>query len=114
MQDTDTLARRLKLLNDNAEKDYRIPLYDEGIMEAWKTFVATITVLPAKNRDRLLSAIGGLKGLQPLRHWIAHGRYWELPGGIKRYPPATVATDIKKLFDALRDIAQLGNLRQFK
>lgn len=111
--DKDNLAQRLKRLKTNADKDYQIALYDNGIMDAWKDCVASFTALSHKDRDRLLSGIGGLKSVLPVRHWVAHGRYWELQGGIKRYPPVSVAIAITKLYGALQNISRSAGVRQF-
>jgi len=112
-QDKDNLAQRLKLLKTNADKDYQIALYDNGIMDAWKDCVASLTALSDKDRDRHLSGIGGLKSVLPVRHWVAHGRYWELQGGIKRYPPVSVAIAITRLYAALQNISRSAGVRQF-
>jgi hypothetical protein len=67
----DLLSKELRLLYKH--KGARISL-EEDILEAWK-----------KNSRGSSSSrlIGELKGAYKYRHWLAHGRYWELRTGKK-------------------------------
>jgi len=56
-----------------AQNQYWIPL-EEGIFDEWKK----ITGIKA-------ATISNLKGAFKYRHWLAHGRYWTLKAGKKRY-----------------------------
>ncbi|HTV33567.1 MAG TPA: hypothetical protein VME69_10785 [Methylocella sp.] len=78
-----TLAGRLNVLFSDADKDWAVPLYESGIMEAWKSYTATLTKVTSQDQARILTCIGKLKEMLPVRHWVAHGRYYELRGGIK-------------------------------
>jgi hypothetical protein len=109
----DDLAKRLKVLRDNARIDWSIALYDDGIIEAWKTYVGTLTVVPDTDRARLLGAIGRFKNLLAIRHWVAHGRYWKLQRGVEHFRPNDVADIVTDLFDAFRKIAVFGGLTVF-
>ncbi len=107
------LAARLLLLTNSASQEYQVALYENGIMDAWKDCVGSLSSVSQRDRDRLLTGIGGFKSLLPVRHWVAHGRYWKLPGGVKRYPPLVVANTVNKLYDALRETTRLSGLMRF-
>jgi hypothetical protein len=107
------LAARLSLLTNSVNHEYQIPLYENGIMDAWKDCVGSLSNVSQKDRDRLLTGIGGFKSLLPVRHWVAHGRYWKLRRGAERYPPLAVANIVNKLYDALRETAVLAGLMRF-
>lgn len=107
------LAGRLALLQSQAAQDWGVPLYEAGIMDAWKNHVGTLTGLSQKERDRILTAIGGFKDVLRVRHWVAHGRYWQLRRDIGSYPPATVAQTVTSLYIALREIASHGGQMAF-
>jgi hypothetical protein len=109
---TDELAKRLAVLSANADAEWRVPLYEGGIADAWKTYVVTVG-LPESERNQIVSAIGRFKEILALRHWVAHGRYWEFVRGIRSYPPVMVARSISALYDALRRIATHGQLMAF-
>jgi hypothetical protein len=106
-------AARLILLTKSADKEYQVALYENGIMDAWKDCVGSLTNVQQKDRERLLTGIGGFKSLLPVRHWVAHGRYWPLRGGVKRYPPNREADTVNKLYDALRETTRLAGVTQF-
>jgi hypothetical protein len=107
------LAARLLLLANSAGQEYQVALYENGIMDAWKDCVGSLSSMSQRDRDRLLTGIGGFKSLLPVRHWVAHGRYWKLPGGVKRYPPLVVANTVNKLYDTLRETTRLAGLIRF-
>jgi hypothetical protein len=109
----DNLAKRLKLLRANARIDWSIALYDEGIIEAWKTYIGALDTLPDADRTRLLGAIGRFKNLLAIRHWVAHGRYWKPRWDPEHFPPIDVADIVTQLYDAFREIAASGNLVAF-
>jgi hypothetical protein len=111
---TDQLAGRLKVLFSGADKDWAVPLYESGIMEAWKEYTAALTSIPEQDKDRIRTCIGRLKDMLHVRHWVAHGRYWKLSGGIERYPPATVAKAVASMYQALDDAATRGGLIAFR
>lgn len=108
-----TLAGRLKLLRNQAHKDWSLPLYDNGILDAWKDFIGELPDTSDQVKERLKGSIGGLKRVLPVRHWVAHGRYWELHGGIHQYPPVSVARAVTQLYTALKETASQGGLPVF-
>jgi len=109
----DFLATRFRELRSRVEKEWNVPLYDDGILDAWKTYVGTLGGWSQKDRGRQLSAIGGLKAALPVRHWAAHGRYWQIKRDIQSYPPIAVARTIEALYVSLREIANYGGLMAF-
>lgn len=111
--DPTDLGKRLKFLRNAARTAWGVPFYDEGIMDAWKAFVGTLTSLPQKEIAQLKTHIGNLKDVLNIRHWVAHGRYWELTRGPQAYPPTTVAKVAKDLYKALANAASAGNATTF-
>jgi len=109
----DDLARRLSLLRANARMERLIPLYKDGIVDAWKTYIESLTDLLRVDRARLLTSIGRFKNLLAIRHWVAHGRYWELQRGIEQFPPTDAADMISDLYNALRKAANHRSLMSF-
>ena len=83
-------------------------------MDAWKDYTATLAAIPPQDQARILTCIGKFKDVLRVRHWVAHGRYWELPGGIKRYPPVNVAKAVTSLYKALGEAAICGGLMAFR
>ncbi|WP_295991100.1 hypothetical protein [Rugamonas sp.] len=108
-----SLAKRLALLQSHAAHDWEVPLYEGGIIDAWKDYAATLKTMRQQDRDRILTGIGGLKDALRVRHWLAHGRYWTLKKNLASYPPAAVARTIGTLYNALNEIAALGRLSPF-
>ena len=109
----DDLAKRFCVLRSSARTLWSIPLYEDGIVDAWKTYIGSLTDLLALERARLLTAVGRFKNLLSIRHWVAHGRYWQLQRGIEHYPPADAAEIVCELFDALRIAADQRSLMSF-
>jgi hypothetical protein len=54
------------------------------------------------------------QNLLRIRHWVAHGRYWEIRWDIEHYPPRDVADLIDDLFNALRSAASFRGLMSFR
>lgn len=106
------LTNRLGLLFSQANRPWSVSFYDDGILEAWKSYVATLAI-SQQDRDRLLGGIGGMKSALPLRHWVAHGRYWEPTRELISSAPPQVANTINRLYSCLRDIAVRGNALAF-
>jgi hypothetical protein len=109
-----TLAGRLKLLRAGVNKDWAVPLYEDGILDAWKDYTATLAAIPGQDQARIRTCIGNLKNMLHVRHWVAHGRYWELRNGIGHYPPVTVAKVVTSLYKALSEAAISGGLMAFR
>jgi hypothetical protein len=107
------LAQRLSVLRSNARTEWRIPLYEDGIVDAWKRYIGSLTDLLRVDRARLLTAIGRFKNLLDIRHWVAHGRYWELRRGIEHYSLSDAADIVSEFYDALRRAADHRNLMSF-
>ncbi len=117
-QHTDQLAKQLKRVFRRARLDeHFVPLYrnDEGILDAWQSFLSNLEQAPMSDVDRAKSAIGSLRNIYSFRNWIAHGRCWDARGGIdlQNYPPTEVANVINRLFAALRSTTALGKIAPF-
>ncbi|QWT21051.1 hypothetical protein KPL74_03325 [Bacillus sp. NP157] len=61
---------RLKHLYSLARKDWAVPLYENGILDAWKHEAWSL------GEASVCRAIGSYAPWLAIRHWIAHGRYW--------------------------------------
>jgi hypothetical protein len=109
----DDLANRLRLLLSNANMEWTIPLYEGGILDEWKRYIGSLTDLLRLDQARLLSAIGRFKNLLNIRHWVAHGRYWELKWNIEHFSPSGAAEIIAELYESLRKVAEHGSLISF-
>ena len=72
---TNVLTGRLRLLFSRVDNDWAVPLYEVGIMEAWKDYTATLTGISAQDQDRIRTCIGRLKKVLRVRHWVAHLSY---------------------------------------
>ncbi len=70
-KDKDDISRKFRILF--AEYQYRIPLEDV-LFDVWK-----------ENPEIDRSIISQLKGVFIYRHWLAHGRYWLLKAGRKKF-----------------------------
>ena len=67
----DNLSGAFRKLSKKRKQSYRVRL-EEEVFEAWKEF-STVD----------LRTISELKSAFKLRHWIAHGRYWDANAGRK-------------------------------
>ncbi|MCX6832278.1 MAG: hypothetical protein NT028_09125, partial [candidate division Zixibacteria bacterium] len=86
----DSLSREFKSLYK--KKQSNIPLED-GILKAWK-----------RHHPELKALISRLVAAFKYRHWLAHGRYWELKLG-RKYDYSDIyslAQDVYKRFPLLR------------
>jgi hypothetical protein len=81
-------------------------------MDAWKDYFGQIFTVA--ERDRLVSSIGSFKSMLQVRHWVAHGRYWEPKLQIKAYPPVTVAKLIDSLYSALHEATVVSGDSEFE
>ncbi len=111
--DIDFLSQQLKALRSRVDEDWKVPFYDWGIMEIWKSYVSSLDELPPQDRSRITSAIGSVRIALGLRHWIAHGRYWVLTRDVRSFQPAAVARMVDQLYAALTEAARAGNLKPF-
>jgi hypothetical protein len=109
----DALGKRLQVMQANARAGWMIPLYADGIVDAWKAYIASIANLVKNDRARMLTSIGRFKNLLDIRHWVAHGRYWELKWGITQFSPDVAADIVSELYTALRTAAGLEGLMSF-
>lgn len=107
-----SLSTRLARLYAGAAHAWQVPLYDCGIINEWKLYANSIdtTVLSQLYKSRILNDIGEFKALLDIRHWAAHGRYWQLKRNIKSYPPAMAAKKIQAIIDALNELTKLGGI----
>lgn len=110
---TDVLAQRLKFLLTSVSTEWKVPLYEGGIIGAWKAYIQTLTDL-GPERARILSAIGRFKNLLNIRHWVAHGRNWNPVWDIEQYSPARTAEIIADFFNMLRQVASHRGLMEFE
>jgi len=113
MQNQDALGKRLKVLRGNARSEWMIPLYEDGIVDAWKAYIGSINLPVRADRARLLASVGRFKNLLGVRHWVAHGRYWRIQRGIEHFPPDVAAGVVEDLYIALRAAAGLEGLPSF-
>jgi len=72
------LSSRLSILFNKKDDPWRIPLYENGILEEWKWYIANGLNLSSSDSARMIGNIGKLKELLDIRHWVAHGRSWTL------------------------------------
>ena len=111
---TDLLAGRINFLKKKYAEYKYIPLYENGIADAWKDYAATLSWTSNQERDRIIGGIGNFKAVAPIRNWVAHGRYFEIGGCVKRYSVLTVSGAIDILYESLNKIAKQGGLPMFK
>ena len=112
-QMADSLSRRLTVLRAKVRFPWQVPLYDHGIIDAWKMYIGSLATIPQPERVRLLTDIGQLSNLLAIRHWVAHGRYWSLQRKADHYSAPVVAEIVSKLYGALRKAADYGGATRF-
>lgn len=100
----DPLSRSLAKFCDRLDAPRQIP-FREGILQAWKTY-ARGQLRPGPEVNSCVNAIGGFTEAWDIRHWIAHGRNWDV-----RRPVLGKAAD--NLVAALRRLAELGHIAPF-
>jgi hypothetical protein len=108
---TTSLGHRLSLIFSQYTSSWQVPLFQNGIMEEWKTHInssfARVESAP------LLGAIGDFKVALQFRHWIAHGRYWTLKRSLSDFEPQTVANVINNLYATISSAAVRTGLIAF-
>lgn len=104
--DNDFLATQMRNISNAKSKEFLVPLVDLGIFDCWKLFMRQQI-----NSDSNVAALGAVKPLILLRHWLAHGRYWEPTNSAANQPFATVLSVVLRFYDALADSAQRGGIR---
>lgn len=109
----DFLSGRLRYLAQEFTAQWSVPLYDNGILDAWKQFIGKLQYPNQQGRDRLLGRIGAFRNILLFRHWIAHGRYWKHVRGPSSFPPSEVARTIDQLYKALEDASSHGQVIRF-
>lgn len=109
----DNLSRRLSVLKKGANSDWGIALSDRGILDAWKEHIANTSLLTDQEKESFRRMLGNFKAVLPVRHWIAHGRYWPLAGEMERYAPWRVAKVVDKLINGLEQVAQATEIKEF-
>jgi hypothetical protein len=102
---SDYVGKRIRVLLSKVPEAWQIPLYEGGIIDVWKDHVTAIDNLSEHDRARIRTAIGRLKDALPLRHWVAHGRYFQLRRPIGAYPPSTVAAVVAALYTVLSEVS---------
>lgn len=109
IKDKDLLATRLQMARASRPKEFLVPLEDEGIFDAWKDFIRA--EVPNPLQDQAVNAMGSVKPLIDVRHWLAHGRYWQSKVDVGAQTPATVRKTIQKFFAALVQVANASGVR---
>ncbi|MBC7602153.1 MAG: hypothetical protein H7255_05765 [Ramlibacter sp.] len=109
-----SLDDRLSLLHREAQTAWHVPLYEMGLLDAWKDYIGTIPNVLDNEKSRWLSRVGDFKFVLRLRHWVAHGRYWELSPSVDAFPFAMVVAAVEKMFIALNDVATRGAIPTVK
>ena len=99
LKDTDFLAAQMKKLHDSKNEEFLIPLVDDGILDCWKSFMRH--QVPQPQQDKCVHALGAIKSSIKLRHWLAHGRYWDAKLNISDFEIASVNGVLSKFFDGL-------------
>ena len=107
------LSTHLNKLYQKVDQDWKVPFKDDGILDAWKYYLNFHSQLPDTDKRQAVSLLGDLKSTLAIRHWIAHGRYWDLNLSIKSFLPATVARSMKRLYRQLQDITDHDGLVAF-
>ena len=109
LQDHDYLANRFKGLRDARSEQFLIALVDDGIFDCWKDFIRLYT--PQVDQEKKVQAIGALRPLIQLRHWLAHGRYWHPKLRPDLQTPALVLRLVSEFFSALSTSTAEGQIR---
>jgi hypothetical protein len=89
------IGGRLRQLHDKARKTWQIPLYENGILDAWKMAAAAVAY------PSLAIATGRFSALLQIRHWAAHGRYWALKRSIDSVTSAEASATVVQLANEL-------------
>lgn len=110
--DSDMLATRLSTIKSLQAQAYLIPLVDGGIFDAWKDFIRHQITQPLQ--DQAVQAMGSVKPFIQLRHWLAHGRYWQSPVSIATSTPYLVKRSITKFLDLLEQCTQVAKIRHLE
>jgi hypothetical protein len=113
-QTNNLLNEQFRSLFDQKTISWKVPLYQNGILDVWKGYIRTLPDLHDKERDRMISHIGSFKKLLDLRHWVAHGRYWAFDISTNAFSPQLVARTIESLFQTLKGAAHYGGLEDFQ
>lgn len=91
------LGGRLRLIHEAVQRDWQVPLYRHGILDAWKSSANEA------GDSTLVAAIGRFHELLAFRHWVAHGRYWLLKQNVAYVTSAQASSVVEKLQSALQD-----------
>lgn len=92
----DFLAVRLTKLRDERGEEFLVP-FEAGILEAWKEFLRNAGVQQSL-QDVCVNGYGQIKPLIKLRHWLAHGRYWDAKINVEAFDIASARNAIDALF----------------
>ena len=109
---TDPLGKALGILYGARQTAWSVPLRDNGILEAWKTY-ARMHLTQSAQIDTCVDGIGNWASALDIRHWVAHGRYWQLTRRITSSTVADIATATDSLVRSLQELARIGGLRPF-
>ncbi|RUR67725.1 hypothetical protein EJP67_11735 [Variovorax guangxiensis] len=109
LKDQDFLATRLQIARNGRAQEFLVPLEDEGIFDAWKAFIRGHVTGPLQ--DQAVNAMGSVKPLIDLRHWLARGRYWQTKVSTTAQTPAAVRNAVIQLFRLLDQCAAKAGIR---
>ncbi len=109
----DPLSKRLSELYERVDLDWKVPLKEKGILDAWRYHIKWHSTAAELEKRQAIDCLGKLKDTLALRHWLAHGRYWKINRSIKSYPPVTVAKLIQDLYRRLQFITDQDGLPIF-
>ena len=108
---SDDLGKALALKFGKASQNWKVPFRD-GILDAWKVY-ARNCISPSPMVDKCVQSIGDFGRPLDTRHWVAHGRYWNLRWRVDDSAVANAATASEKLIESLQQLAQLGGIATF-
>ncbi len=108
---SDPLGRSLARFYDLRKRKRNIS-FKEDILEAWKIY-ARRQLRPGRDVDACVHAIGEFTEAWEIRHWIAHGRNWDVCRPVLGKAVDNAAKAADNLVAALRRLAELGNIAPF-
>lgn len=109
---SDPLGTALRNLYTARQTAWSVPLRDNGILEAWKTY-ARMHLTPSDQVDVCVISLGNWATALDIRHWVAHGRYWQLTRQITGSMVADIARATEAMVGSLQALARIGGLRPF-
>lgn len=109
---TDALGKGLARYYNSRSEPWKVPFKERGILDEWKMYART-QLQQSSHVDAWVQAIGNFTTPLDIRHWVAHGRYWTLRQSLSNKLVEDVARATSDLMDALRNLANAGNITPF-